>query len=137
MGENSESFQGDASLWRQTILPSLSLFASAGTLLCCALPALLVTLGMGSVVAGLVGVAPWITIVSEHKKIAFTVAGVMLLLAAVVQWRIRNAPCPVDPRKAKACARLKTFSWVVLVSSVLVYLLGFFFAFLAVDIFFG
>lgn len=137
MEESSQNYQGEPSLWRQTILPSLSLFTSVGTLLCCALPALLVTLGMGSVLAGLVGAAPWITAVSEYKTGLFVVAGFMLTVAAVVQWRVRNAPCPADPLKAKACARLRVFSWVVLACSVLVYLIGFFFAFLAAGIFYG
>jgi len=64
----------DVSLWRQTILPSLSLFTSVGTLLCCALPALLVTLGMGAALAGFVGAAPWVTAVSDYKGIVFAVA---------------------------------------------------------------
>ena len=50
----------DVSLWRQTILPSLSLFTSVGTLLCCALPALLVTLGMGAALAGFVQRHRWL-----------------------------------------------------------------------------
>jgi len=127
----------NVSLWRQTILPSLSLFTSVGTLLCCALPALLVTLGMGAALAGFVGAFPWITAVSEHKTIVFAVGGVLLLMAAFMQWRARNAPCPADPLKAKACARLRMVSWGLLGFSILIYVIGFFFAFLAADLFYG
>jgi hypothetical protein len=39
---------------RRTLIgPTLSLFASTSTLLCCALPALLITVGAGAVMAGL------------------------------------------------------------------------------------
>ncbi len=127
----------DNTLWRQVVLPSLSLFTSVGTLLCCALPALLVTLGMGAALAGFIGAAPWITALSDYKGPIFAVAGALIALAAFMQWRARHAPCPADPDKAKACARLRRFSWIILGVSSAVYLTGFFFAFLAADIFYG
>jgi len=116
---------------KQTLLPMLSLFTSLGTLMCCALPALLVTIGMGATMAGLVSAAPWITVLSDYKPIVFAVSGMMLALAAFMQWRARNAPCPIDPAKARACASLRKFSWGVIIFSVVIYLVGFFFAFLA------
>ncbi len=116
---------------KQTLLPMLSLFTSFGTLICCALPALLVTIGMGAAMAGLVSAAPWITALSEYKPIVFAVSGVMLAAAAFMQWRARNAPCPIDPAKARACTMLRKFSWGVIIFSVVIYVIGFFFAFLA------
>ena len=118
-------------------MPTLSLFTSAGTLICCALPALLVTLGMGATLAGFVGAVPWITAISDQKEYVFAGAGIMLALSTLMQWRARNAPCPVDPLKAKACMRLRKASWAILIFSIIVYLIGFFFAFLAADIFYG
>lgn len=123
-------------LWRQTIASSLSLFTSIGTLLCCALPALLVTLGMGAALAGVVSTVPWITAVSEYKALVFAGAGIMLALSAFLQWRARYAPCPMDPLKAKACMRLRKVSWIILSVSILIYLIGVFFAFIAVHIFY-
>ena len=127
----------ETSLWRQTILPGLSLFTSMGTLLCCALPALLVTLGMGAALAGFVGAFPWITAISDYKSWVFAGAGVMLGFAAFMQWRARNAPCPADPAKARVCMRMRTLSWGILIVSILIYLTGFFFAFLAAELFYG
>ncbi|MEM7054679.1 MAG: hypothetical protein AAF446_09045 [Pseudomonadota bacterium] len=126
----------EVSLWRQTILPSLSLFTSVGTLICCALPALLVTIGMGASLAGLIGAAPWITVISEYKGVVFVVAAGLLLLAVWMHWRSRHAPCPADPAKAIACKRLRRFSSIILGSAVAVYVVGFFFAFVAVRIFY-
>ncbi|MFP4098610.1 MAG: hypothetical protein ACLFP8_08035 [Alphaproteobacteria bacterium] len=123
-------------LWQRAALPTLSLFTSLGTLLCCALPAFLVTLGMGATLAGLVASAPWLTVITEHKAVIFTIAGLLLLLATYMQWRARLAPCPADPVKAKACARLHAISWIMLGSSIVIYVTGFFFAFLAVHIFY-
>ena len=126
-----------SNLYRQTIAPTLSLFTSLGTLVCCALPALLVTLGMGAALAGFVSAVPWITAISDHKEAVFVGAGVMLALSSLLQWRGRHAPCPADPVKAKACARLRKISWLILGCSILIYAVGFFFAFLAADIFYG
>jgi len=123
-------------LYKQTVLPTLSLFTSVGTLLCCALPALLVTLGMGAALAGLVSNAPWLVAISEHKDIVFVIAGGLLIAATYLQWQARNAPCPIDPYKAKACTRLRKLSWMILISAILIYLIGFFFAFVAVKIFY-
>jgi hypothetical protein len=61
----------------------------------------------------------------------------MLALSAWLQWRARYAPCPADPRRAKACMRLRQFSRWTLAVSILIYLTGFFFAFLAAGIFYG
>lgn len=117
---------------KTVILPVLSLFTSAGTLVCCALPALFVSLGAGAVLAGVMADFPQLAFLSKYKIILFIVAGVMLLIAGVFQYRARNFPCPADPAKAKACMRLRRISVWIYAFSVLVYLIGFFFAFIAV-----
>ncbi len=120
-----------SNLYKQNLLPMLSLFTSLGTLLCCALPALLVTLGMGAVMAGLISTAPWITALSAYKPVVFAVSGIMIALAGFMQWRSRNAPCPIDPIKARACGTLRKLSIGILIFSTIIYMIGFFFAFLA------
>ncbi len=124
---SNDTAQG-ASVW----LPALSLFTSAGTLICCALPALLVTIGAGAVLAGVVSNVPQLVWLSQYKAWVFGFAALMLVFAGVMQWRGRHAPCPADPAKAKACARLRRVSVVIYGVSVVIYLIGFFFAFIAV-----
>ena len=116
---------------RQTLAPALSLFASTGTLVCCALPALLITLGMGATLAGLTASVPQIVWLSQYKAWVFAGAGVMLALAALARWRARNDPCPADPAQARACARMRRVGGAVLSLSVVLYLTGAFFAFVA------
>lgn len=53
----------------------VTLATSASTLLCCALPALLVALGAGAVLASRVSVFPQLVWVSEHKIEVFVLAG--------------------------------------------------------------
>jgi hypothetical protein len=122
--------------WRDMLGPSLSLFASTTTLVCCALPALLVTLGLGAALAGLVTAAPWLIALSVHKVPLFIGSGVLLLAAGWMHRRAARLPCPADPAMARACARMRRFSAAMLGLSMTVWLIGFFFAFLAADLLF-
>ena len=108
-----------------------SIFTSASTLLCCALPALLVAFGAGAALATLVGVVPQIVWVSEHKTPVFIAAGVMLAVAGYLQYRARFLPCPVDPGLAAACSRQRRVSNVIYFVSLAIYVIGVSFAVLA------
>ena len=88
--------------WHNHLIPVMGLFTSFGTLLCCALPALLVTLGMGAALAGLVSNVPFLITLSEHKLWVFGVSGVLIILSGIIQWAQRNAPCPADPVAARS-----------------------------------
>src|SRR4051812_39189277 len=91
----------------------LSLFSSASTLLCCALPALFVSLGAGAAFASLVTWFPQLIWISEHKTELFVFAGVSLLVGGVLQWNARNLPCPIDPGQAAACQTSRRWSlWI-------------------------
>lgn len=110
---------------------ALSLFASASTLVCCAMPAMFVTLGAGATLAGLVTKFPQLVWLSEHKAWIFSIAGFLLLAGGILQWRARNAPCPIDPAQAKACLSLRRISRIIYFVSLALYVTGFFFAFVA------
>lgn len=109
----------------------LSLAASGGTLVCCALPALLVSLGLGAALAGLVSAVPALVWISEYKLPLFLLAGTLLAGAGVLQWRLRFAPCPLDPQLRQACLRTRRWSRWVWAASVLLFVVGAFFAFVA------
>jgi len=82
----------------------LSVLASASTLVCCTIPAILVVLGAGSVLASLVSWVPGIVWLSENKPLVFGVATTMMLASAVAQRAAERLPCPADPALAAACA---------------------------------
>ncbi len=109
----------------------LSLLTSSGTLICCALPALLVSIGAGAALAGLVTTFPQIVWLSEHKIALFAIAAIMLLAAGVMQWRARHLPCPADTALAKACNRARKISVAIYAFSVAMFATGFFLAFIA------
>jgi len=108
----------------------LALFASSGTLICCALPALLVALGAGAVLSSLVAAVPGLVWVSEYKLEVFTFAGTLLAVSGYLQWHNRFAPCPVDPELRQACLRGRRISARVYLLSLAVYATGGWFAFM-------
>jgi hypothetical protein len=108
----------------------LSLFASSSTLVCCALPALLVALGAGAALSSLVSMFPQVVWLSEHKLGLFTVAGLALAASGWLQWRNRKAPCPTDRALRDACLSTRRTSWRLYLFSVAVYAIGGWFAFL-------
>jgi hypothetical protein len=109
----------------------LSIFTSASTLVCCALPALLVALGAGTALVSLVGVFPQLVWLSQHKVPLFIAAGAMLAIAGWFQHRARFAPCPADAALAARCRQARRVSLRVYFASLVIFAVGFFFAFVA------
>lgn len=108
----------------------LSLFASSSTLICCALPALLIGLGAGAALSTLVSIVPQLVWLSIYKTEIFIFATCMLAFAGFMQWRARYAPCPTDPQLAKTCQRTRRASLIIYFISLMIYLIGGFFAFI-------
>jgi hypothetical protein len=115
---------------RSIILELLTILSSLSTLVCCALPAALVSIGAGAALASVVTAVPQLVWLSEHKIPLFAFAGFMLALSGVSAYRNRNAPCPADPAQAKSCMRLRRWSPRIFCFSAALYAIGFFFAFL-------
>ena len=109
----------------------LALLASSSTLVCCALPALLVALGAGAALSTLVSAVPQLVWISEHKTPVFGGAALMMVLGGWVQWRNRSAPCPIDPQLRHACLRTRRFSARLYLFSLAVLAVGGWFAFIA------
>jgi hypothetical protein len=87
-----------------------ALLASISTLLCCVLPALLVSVGAGAALVGLVSAVPQLIWLSERKSLVFGFAAAALLISGVALWHARRLPCPLDPVAAQACVRLRAIS---------------------------
>lgn len=106
-----------------------ALLLSTGTLVCCALPILLVSLGLGASVAALTSAAPWLVALSAHKGWVFTVSGLAIAGAVFLRNRPGRA-CPTDPRLAALCARADRWNRAVLAVAAAIWLIGFSAAFL-------
>lgn len=110
---------------RLRLMQMLSLLLTSGTLVCCVLPATLVLVGAGSVMATLVSTMPSLVVLSEHKPAVFGLAGLGLSIAAVALWRQeRFGSCPSDPARRRACLRLRRQAQLLFTLSLLGYLLA-------------
>jgi hypothetical protein len=119
----------NAPLKRNAWLAFTALLASAGTLVCCVLPAVMVALGAGAVLAGLVSAVPQLVWMSAHKGLVFGAAAALLLVAGFGLWRARSIPCPTDPALARTCVRLRKLSTSVYLIALAVFAVGTTFAF--------
>ncbi len=108
-----------------------SLFTSAGTLLCCALPSLLVLAGLGASVASTLSALPWLVALSRHKQWTFIVSGALIALSFVNMYyfapRWRAQACA--PGNSTACEDASRLSKVMLWLSAAMYGAGFFVAY--------
>ncbi len=107
----------------------LALFFTSGTLICCALPILLVSLGFGAVVASLNFNFPALLFLAEHKARTLGISALILLLLAWIIWRPGQS-CPADPALAARCNQAKTWNRRVFWLSVTIWCTGFFFSYL-------
>lgn len=111
-------------------MPFLLLFTSFSTLICCALPMLLVSIGLGASLVGLFTEFPQLIWLSENKNIVFAFTVFMMTASGLWIYKQRNAPCPIDPKLRHACLRGRKWSFYSWMASVGISLVGFFFAYL-------
>ena len=118
---------------RAALLNYFSLFSSFSTLLCCALPSVLVLLGMGTTVASLLSAAPWLVSVSRHKIWTFSIAGVLIALSFFVTYliapRLRQGEA-CDAEDPTTCGEVSKISRILLWGSAIIWSCGFFVAYL-------
>ncbi len=106
-----------------------TLFTSVSTLLCCALPALLVALGLGAAMAGFLSNHPELIWISQNKIWLFSIGGIMLAGGGFLQYKMKDMPCPIN-EKGEACADTRKTSKYIYIVSVIIYLIGFSFAYI-------
>jgi mercuric ion transport protein len=116
---------------RSAMLSYFSLFTSLSTLLCCALPSLLVLFGLGASVASTLSFLPWLVTLSRHKQWTFAISGGLIALSFLNTYyiapRVRAQECsPDDP---SACADASKVRRILLWVSAGIYLVGFFVAY--------
>jgi hypothetical protein len=133
MTSTSVQFDPQRRARRAALLNYFSLFGSFSTLICCALPSVLVLLGMGTAVASLLSAAPWLVGFSRHKVWTFSIAGTLIAASFVTTYiaapRLRQgeACAANDPSTCGEISRLsRTLLWI----SAIIWSGGFFVAYL-------
>ena len=122
-----------AAMKRATPVAWTAFVFSLATLLCCGLPLLLVTVGLGAVVASATSSAPWLVDMSRYKEVTFAASAIVLVLAGWSLYRPGRA-CPTDPTFAAACARADRWSRRIFWVSVLIWAVAAFAAFLLLPV---
>lgn len=130
---SSNTANSHAAAGKQTGLTWLALFTSTGTLICCALPITLVTLGMGATVAALTSSFPLLISLSQHKIWIFLISGALLALSGWLMVRPGRS-CPTDPQLGQLCNRTQVWNRRVYWTSLIIWCIGFFAAYLALPI---
>lgn len=115
--------------FRETAAPTVALVTSLSTLICCTLPAVMITLGMGAALSSLTSNVPQLIWLSAHKPLVFGGSFILLCLAWLMRHLTRNMPCPADPAQAKVCSRLRAIGGWVLYIGFSVWAIGAFSAF--------
>ncbi|EGW55243.1 hypothetical protein TevJSym_ae01000 [endosymbiont of Tevnia jerichonana (vent Tica)] len=111
----------------------LTLFATTGTLVCCALPIILVMLGLGATVAALTSSLPLLITLSQHKAWVFAFSGLMLGLSGWLLYRSRHS-CPSDPQLGELCNKTQLWNRRIYWVSVAIWGIGFFAAYFALPL---
>ena len=118
---------------QQRALSWIALLASTGTLLCCALPILLVSLGFGAVVAALTSSMPVLVTLAEYEPWMFSASGLLLSITAWMLW-VRPQHCPGDADLAEWCAQAGVWNKRVFWMASVVWGIGFTAAYLLLPI---
>ena len=108
----------------------LSLFASSSTLICCALPALFVSIGAGASFASLTTVFPFFIVLSKYKIYITLFALVMIGIAGYANYKSVYLPCPADPEVGKLCMQTRQRSRYVYYFSVIIFIIATIFTYL-------
>ena len=118
---------------KETGLSWLTLFAASGTLVCCALPIMLVALGLGATVAALTSSFPVLITIAQYKVWVFAGSGALLLLSGWLMQRSGRS-CPADPELARLCTQARVWNRRIFWSAVLIWSLGFIAAYLVLPL---
>ncbi len=109
---------------KESSVTVFSLFTTTGTLVCCAIPIIFVTLGMGATVAAMTSAFPFLITLSQHKIWLFAFSAVMLLISGWLMFRPGRA-CPIDADLARACNTAFKWNKRIYWASVVIWSIGF------------
>lgn len=112
------------------LLNFFSLFGSLSTLLCCALPVTLVTIGMGATFASLTSTFPQVIWLIERKEVLFIVTAILLSSSFILMKRADKLACPVEPGQQAICEATKPISWILYWISMTAYIIGLLFSYI-------
>ena len=118
---------------KQNSVTWFTLFTTTGTLVCCALPIIFVTLGLGATVVAMTSTFPFLITLTQYKIWVFAFSGLMLLISGWLMFRPCRA-CPADEALARACSTAHKWNKRIYISAVSIWGIGFAAAYLLLPI---
>jgi len=110
-----------------------TLFTTTGTLICCALPILLVTFGLGATVVAMTSAFPFLITLTQYKIWVFAFSGIMLTVSGWLMFRPGRV-CPADETLARACNAAHKWNKRIYWTSAIIWAIGFGAAYLLLPI---
>jgi len=101
-----------------------TLFTTTGTLICCAIPIIFVTIGLGTTVVAMTSAFPFLIVLSQHKIWVFAFSGLMLAVSGWLMYRPGRS-CPSDPALGEACSTALKWNKRIYWTSVVIWGIGF------------
>ena len=114
----------DRSELKEKSVTVFTLFTTTGTLLCCALPIIFVTLGMGATVVAMTSTFPFLITLTKYKILVFAFSGLMLAVSGWLMFRPGRA-CPADKALGEACSSAHKWNKRIYWTSVAIWSIGF------------
>ncbi|GMR18218.1 MAG: hypothetical protein BMS9Abin33_0624 [Gammaproteobacteria bacterium] len=118
---------------KQKSVTIFTLFTTTGTLICCALPIIFVTLGLGATVVAMTSTFPFLITLTHYKIWVFAFSGLMLAISGWLMFRSARS-CPADQALAEACETAHKWNKRIYWSSVVIWGVGFTAAYLLLPI---
>jgi hypothetical protein len=129
----NDSASLDNSSLKQGSITVFTLFTTTGTLICCALPILLVTFGLGTTVVAMTSAFPFLITLTKYKVWVFAFSGAMLALSGWIMFRPGRA-CPADEALRQACNTAFKWNKRIYWTAVIIWCVGFSTAYLLLPI---
>lgn len=108
-----------------TYLSVLALFTSSATLVCCALPILLVMLGLGATLAFISTHFQWLTMLSRYQFLVFLISGLFILMADWFVNKRKPNICTTNLKTKNHCQYLMKLNRIVIKIAVVFWSIGF------------
>lgn len=118
---------------KERVITFFTLFSTTGTLVCCALPIILVTLGLGATVVAMTSAFPFLITLTQYKIWIFAFSALMLAVSGWMTYRPTRT-CPSDEVLGRACATARKWNRRIYWMAVIIWSVGFFSAYLLLPI---
>lgn len=111
------------------ILLFTGLIASISTLFCCALPIILVSLGLGSIMAALFSHLPWLAWISEHAAYFFILTSILLGVSGYMLF-YQPLVCAIEGQEK--CQSKQTYAQIIWLITLIILIIGFVFKYILI-----